>query len=82
MLMCNNKVDWKILSDVTKLSISEIQELTGYSETLLADVLNDHIITLTEHGFEVTPAGKVFIRNVASLFDPLYTTINSYSKPI
>ena len=82
MLMCNNKVDWKILSDVTKLSISEIQELTGYSETLLADVLNDHIITLTEHGFEVTPEGKVFIRNVASLFDPLYTTINSYSKPI
>lgn len=82
MLMCNNKVDWEKLSDVTNLSISELQELTGYSESLLTDVLNDNIITLTEHGFEVTTEGKVFIRNVASLFDPLYTTINSYSKPI
>jgi len=82
MLMCNNKVDWEKLSDVTKRSIPEIQELTGYSEALLDDVFKDHIITFTEHGFEVTTEGKVFIRNVASLFDPLYTIINSYSKPI
>ena len=82
MLMCNNKVDWGHLSEITRLSISELQEQIDYNPSLLADVINDNLVILTANGFEVTTDGKVFIRNVATLFDPLYTTSNSYSKPI
>lgn len=82
MLMCNDKVEWQKLSEITKLSVLEIQECVGYSEELVNGVIDDNIIVFINDGFEMTIKGKTFIRNVASLFDPLYSVVNSYSKPI
>ncbi|MFI3267847.1 MAG: oxygen-independent coproporphyrinogen III oxidase [Rikenellaceae bacterium] len=82
MLMCNNKVEWARLASILKLEIDEIKEIVGYNSELLKEVESDGIVNIYDEGFEVTVEGRLFVRNVASLFDDLCKGVNSYSKPI
>lgn len=82
MLMCNDKVEWRLLEEITKLSVDEIKMIVGYSDCSLSEFERDNIVTVSEGGFEVTKEGKTFIRNVAATFDLLCSNVTTYSKPI
>ena len=82
-LMCNNLIDWQVLSEELQLSINEIKDRCGYRHEQLEEMSRDGLVQLSENRLEVTPAGKIFVRNVASTFDELTrSNPKSFSKPI
>ena len=82
-LMCNNLIDWQVLSEELQLSINEIKDRCGYRHEQLEEMSRDGLVQLSENRLEVPPAGKIFVRNVASTFDELTrSNPKSFSKPI
>lgn len=82
MLMCNDRIEWEGISRTTNLSIEQVRQIFVDKADALDELRRDNIIELREDALEVTKEGKVFIRNVASVFDHFYTKDNPYSKPI
>ncbi|MFI3261480.1 MAG: oxygen-independent coproporphyrinogen III oxidase [Rikenellaceae bacterium] len=82
MLMCNNKVEWDVLSSILNIEVDEVKIVVGYDDSVLRELENDGIVAVSDTGFEMTHEGKIFVRNVASVFDTLCKGVNSYSKPI
>ncbi len=82
-LMCNNALNWKVLSDHIGIDVDTIKQSVSYTEERLAEFEKDGIITYTPEELRITPEGFLFVRNVAASFDPLMKgNTKLYSKPV
>jgi oxygen-independent coproporphyrinogen-3 oxidase len=68
-LMCDRRVDFAALSRELRIDFAETyaSEIQG-----VADLVTDGLITSTEKGITVTPAGFPLLRVIAMRFDPLF----------
>lgn len=84
MLMCNNVIHWDRIADDCNQSIEAVKQAVEYNDSRIAELVRDGIVTLdTPECLRMTPEGKIFVRNVASVFDSLTRTQpKSFSKPI
>jgi len=82
-IMCNQYVDF---GEVTgRFSISELQlkEITGFSEEKLSDFISEGLVQFGHNKLTVNESGKMFIRNIASVFDPQLTNSGkAFSKSV
>ena len=80
-LMCDLSLDYAAMSDRLGLDfpVAFAAELEGLSE-----LENDGLIRRTAAGLEVTPVGRLFIRNIAMQFDAhlLKETVRRYSRTV
>lgn len=82
-LMCNLNLNIKMLADEFRLTISDFEQITGFSEDKLDSFINDALIDYNNQELTVTRKGSLFIRNIAAAFDPAYQSqINKYSKSV
>lgn len=84
MLMCNECLIWSDLAQTFNLSIDDIRCKLFYAEAILNEMAADGLITLTDEGIHATEEGRIFTRNIAAAFDPLWKDNGEqrYSKPI
>lgn len=83
MLMCNYHVDWAELSERLFLPVEEIRQATAYDEDRLREFADDGIIEYDDNRIQMTPEGRLFVRNVAASLDKLMLGTNkSFSKPV
>lgn len=68
-LMCDRRLDFPALSRELRVDFAETyaSEIQG-----VADLVTDGLITSTEKGITVTPAGFPLLRVIAMRFDPLF----------
>jgi len=82
-LMCNEQIIWSEIGERLGLTSAEIKKNTTYNPELLHQFEADGIISLSEEKIQITSEGQLFIRNVASSFDPLTQAgQTNFSKPI
>jgi oxygen-independent coproporphyrinogen-3 oxidase len=82
-LMCNRQLNWPVIAAQFNMEVKLIKELVHYNESMLKQFSDDGIIEYSDNLLTVTDLGMMFIRNVASSFDPLLNTQNKqYSKPV
>jgi len=65
-LMCDMKLDFGAMSELLGICFADhfAKEIRG-----LHDLAEDGLLTLTGDGIEVTPVGRVLVRNIAMRFD-------------
>lgn len=82
-LMCNLSLDFNLLLRAFNISNNDFQRITGFSEEKLKPFCADGLVNYNNHEMNVTRKGSLFIRNIASAFDPDYQArINKYSKSV
>jgi oxygen-independent coproporphyrinogen-3 oxidase len=82
-LMCNHRLIWDNLSKRLNQSVEQIQNSLAHRPEQLQQLEKDGIIRIEDKNIYMTNQGALFIRNVASTFDPLIgTTGKMYSKPV
>lgn len=82
-LMCNEQIIWNEIAERLNLTSEEVKKQTTYNPELLQQFELDGLITLSEEKIQITPQGQLFIRNVASSFDPLIQAgQTNFSKPV
>lgn len=82
-LMCNNRVNWNELATLLGISPREVMDATAYDEAELRRFVTDGIVAVRDDGFDITPEGKLFVRNVAASLDKLMlNNKKSFSKPV
>ncbi|MGM0550160.1 MAG: oxygen-independent coproporphyrinogen III oxidase [Bacteroidota bacterium] len=82
-VMCNGELNWENMARETKTSPDRLREVTRFEEDKLISFEQEGLIVNSTNGFSLTPQGWFFVRNIASLFDPLYQqTTKHYSKSI
>jgi oxygen-independent coproporphyrinogen-3 oxidase len=80
-LMCNNAIDWQRLAGQTGYSIEQIKDACGVRPGLFADFEQDGLLICNNDTLSATPAGEMFIRNIAACIDPLMQNSDKrYSK--
>ncbi|MDY3069032.1 MAG: oxygen-independent coproporphyrinogen III oxidase [Parabacteroides sp.] len=82
MLMCNYQIDWNEISLITGITPNEIKELIWIDSNKLLEMEYDGLISIAEDSIKVNDEGKLYVRNVASAFDPLNDNTQKYSKPL
>lgn len=70
-LMCNQFIDLDQLAKQLSVSYEELLNITTFSPEKLQSMLDDHLVTWSNHQLTVLPPGRMILRNVAMLFDPL-----------
>jgi oxygen-independent coproporphyrinogen-3 oxidase len=65
-LMCDMKLDFGAMSELLGICFADhfAKEIRG-----LHDLAEDGLVTLTGDGIEVTPVGRLLVRNIAMRFD-------------
>jgi len=83
-LMCNGELHWKLLAERLGFdSVSSLKNGLTYNVSKLEEMAVDGLILLTEDSIQITESGRRFIRNVATVFDPLYKVGSTgYSLPV
>lgn len=83
-LMCNQFVDLEEISKELHLTYDQLKEATHFSEDKLQPMIDDHFVTWENHQLTVSTEGKMILRNVAMLFDPLLNITSSmrYSRTV
>ena len=82
-IMCNHYIHWETLATRLKISAQELKEIIGYDEKKLAPLAEDRLISFDEKELQATDIGRVLIRNIAAVFDPLYAqSQNRYSQTV
>lgn len=82
-IMCNKQLNWGVIANKFSTTVAQIKSAVCYPEGALKELEEDGIIHLSDDHLEVTEAGGLFIRNVAALFDPSYTTgAQRFSRPV
>lgn len=81
-LMCNNHLDVAGIERTFGISFdryfaAELTELTGSDSPA-----TDGLVRVTDSAIDVTPAGRLFIRNVCMVFDRYLRARSSESKPV
>ncbi len=69
-LMCDLSLDYRAMS--ARLGVEFAEHFSTELDSL-ADFVADGLVRLTETGLEITPAGRLFIRNIAMRFDAYQT---------
>ena len=74
-IMCSLKVSYKSYG---------VDFKTAFAPAIkhLADFERDGLVRLGEDSFEVTELGRIFLRNIAMLFDGRLSASNKYSKTL
>lgn len=82
-IMCNHYVVWPELAKSLKISTEKLKAIVNYDEEKLQDMTKDGLLSFDEETLNVTALGKLLIRNIASLFDPMFKDgEGTYSKTI
>ncbi len=70
-LMCNQYIDLDQIALQCGLTYEQLLAITTFSPDSLHPMINDHLVEWSNHQLTVSPAGRMILRNVAMLFDPL-----------
>lgn len=82
-IMCNNRLDLKAIAQEKAMSKVEIENILNFDAASLDTFISDDLITYNHHVLEVKPTGRLFLRNIAMVFDPLLTgKETNYSKTV
>lgn len=82
-IMCNNRLDLKAIAQEKAMSTVEIENILNFDAASLDTFISDDLITYNHHVLEVKPTGRLFLRNIAMIFDPLLTgKETNYSKTV
>lgn len=82
-IMCNNRVDLNQVASSFSLNFSQVESLLNFNVRDLQPFISDNLVKFENNILEVSLPGRLFLRNVAMVFDPLLTgkEIN-YSKTV
>jgi len=83
-LMCNQFVDLEQTAKSLDLTYNELMAITRFSEDKLQPMISDGFVLWENHQLTVSTEGKMILRNVAMLFDPLLNPSSSmrYSRTV
>lgn len=82
-LMCNQQLNLKKIADDFDIDRYRLKSIVGFTDEKLQEFINDGLLTFNDDEIRVTETGSLFIRNIAALFDPVYTKQkNKYSKTV
>lgn len=82
-IMCNNRVDLDAVASQRSMNTSDIKSILNFDPSSLNPFISDDLITFNNHILEVKPTGRLFLRNIAMVFDPLLTgKETNYSKTV
>lgn len=82
-IMCNEHIHWLQLAQRMKITKEFLLDTVQYKEEPLQAMAEDGLLSFNADEIKVTELGKVLIRNIAALFDPMYgNTDHKYSKTI
>lgn len=71
-VMCNDQFDMAAFADQNNLPLEELRSISGFEESKLEDMIKDGLLTYDNNVIRVNETGKLFIRNLAVMFDPAY----------
>jgi oxygen-independent coproporphyrinogen-3 oxidase len=72
-IMCNNRVDLNTIAQKFSVTLDELECLTHFNVDNLSFFLQDELLSYENNVLEVRPTGRLFLRNIAMVFDPLLT---------
>jgi oxygen-independent coproporphyrinogen III oxidase len=82
-IMCNHFVDLDKMALRFHLSYDALVERLGFEPDALQSFIEDDLVKWENHQLAVFPQGRMFLRNVAMLFDPLYSVGTAqYSRTV
>lgn len=82
-IMCNNRLDTKDFSAKHGIAVADFFRITGFKESMLVPFIEDNMLNYSNGLIEVNETGRLFIRNIATVFDPAYQEQkNQYSKTV
>jgi oxygen-independent coproporphyrinogen III oxidase len=82
-VMCNDRFDIVAFSEQAGISKEKFLEITGFKEERLSEMIKDDLVKYNNGKLDVNETGKLFIRNLAVLFDPAYKSRPmQYSKTV
>lgn len=82
-LMCNYSIDWHAVAEQTGTTVKELRETVGYDEARMQEFQADGLIEYDADHLQITPGGRLFVRNVAASLDILMrNTDKLFSKPV
>ena len=82
-IMCNNRVDLNVIAGDFSMSLSQLKNLLHFDVECLIPFINDDLLILENNMLVVKPNGRLFLRNIAMVFDPLLTgKETNYSKTV
>lgn len=83
-IMCNFYIDLRETASDLGLKTEELREVTAYDEKKLKEYEEDGLLKFDNEKIIIKEYGKFFIRNIASLFDPLQKTdkTRKFSKSV
>jgi oxygen-independent coproporphyrinogen III oxidase len=84
-LMCNHYIDLNKISSTLLMNIHTLIERMHFEEIDLQPFIDDELVTWNNYQLSILPQGKLFLRNIAMLFDPLQKESNAtlrYSKTV
>lgn len=83
-IMCNQFTDLDQIASSYGLTYNQLLEITTFVPDHLSSMINDRLVTWDNHQLTVLPAGRMILRNVAMLFDPLLTNNSTmrYSRTV
>jgi oxygen-independent coproporphyrinogen-3 oxidase len=84
-LMCNHYIDLNQIAANLEMSVDDLKIHMNFKETELNPFIDDQIISWSDNQLSILPQGKLFLRNIAMLFDPLQSeNVQSlrYSKTV
>lgn len=83
MLMCNYQIDWNKLATQAGKTVDELKSILEYDNSKIKELAEDGVIEVSDDRIVMTEEGRMFVRNVATAFDPLMkNNQKSFSKPI
>jgi len=82
-ILCNQYLDWKMIAHTHKLTIDKAKDICNFKETLLIPMIEDGLLEYSKDILNVNPSGRLFLRNIAMLFDPLLEqNSQNYSRTV
>jgi len=83
-IMCNHFLDLAQVAVRFNLTVSQLQKTLNFDPETLKPLSDDGLIAFSGNTLQVKPEGRLFLRNVAMLFDPLYASHQTlrYSKTV
>ncbi len=82
-LMCNNRIDLGKLESKFNIDLFELYRSIPNLTQNLSEIIEDGLVEFENNTIVVTDLGAMFVRNVASIFDPLIGTVGKqFSKPV
>ncbi len=84
-LMCNHFIDLHLIADALSIPVVTLVESMKFDVNDLDSFIDDQLITWYDYQLTILPQGKLFLRNIAMLFDPLLKESKAttmYSKTV